>query len=43
MASIKEKLLLVNEKNLAGVAFWAKDRESKDVWNLVEQIIFNNK
>ena len=43
MASIKEKLLLVNEKNLAGVAFWAKDRESKEVWDLVDQIIFNNK
>ena len=43
MASIKEKLLLVNEKNLAGVAFWAKDRESEEVWDLVDEIIFNNK
>ena len=43
MASIKEKLLLANEKNLAGVAFWAKDRETQEVWNLVDEIIFNNK
>lgn len=43
IASIKEKLLLVNEKNLAGVAFWEKDRETQEVWNLVDEIIFNNK
>ena len=43
MASIKEKLVLANEKNLAGVAFWAKDRETQEVWNLVDEIIFNNK
>ena len=41
-ASIKEKLLLANEKELAGVAFWAKDRESEDVWDLVNEVIFNN-
>lgn len=43
LASIKEKLLLVNEKELAGVAFWEKDRESEEVWDLVNEIIFNNK
>lgn len=43
LASIKEKLLLANEKELAGVAFWEKDRETEEVWNLVNEIIFNNK
>lgn len=43
LASIKEKLLLVNEKELAGVAFWEKDRETEEVWDLVNEIIFNNK
>lgn len=43
LASIKEKLLLVNEKELAGVAFWEKDRESEDLWDLVNEIIFDNK
>lgn len=42
-ASVKEKLLLANEKNLAGVAFWEKDRESEDVWNVINEVIFNNK
>ena len=41
--SIKEKLNLVIEKDLAGVAFWAKDRESSDVWQLIDEIIFENK
>ena len=41
-ASVKEKLLLANEKNLAGVAFWEKDRESEDVWNVINEVIFNN-
>ena len=42
-ASVKEKLLLANEKKLAGVAFWEKDRESEDVWNVINEVIFNNK
>lgn len=41
--SIKEKLLLANEKELAGVAFWEKDMETDEVWDLVSEIIFNNK
>ena len=41
--SIKEKLLLVKEKDLAGVAFWEKDRESNDVWQIIDEIIFKNK
>lgn len=42
LASIREKLGIVGEKGLAGVAFWAKDRESEEVWDLVNEIIFNN-
>ena len=40
-ASIKEKLMLARDYNLAGVAFWEKDRETEDVWSLVNEIIFN--
>lgn len=40
--SIREKLLLANEKELAGVAFWEKDRESEEVWDLINEVIFNN-
>ena len=40
-ASIKEKLLLARDYDLAGVAFWEKDRETEEVWNLVNEIIFN--
>lgn len=43
MNSIKEKLNLVIEKDLAGVAFWEKDREANEVWNLIDDIIFENK
>ena len=43
LESIKEKLLLANEKELAGVAFWEKDMETDEVWDLVSEIIFNNK
>ena len=42
LASIREKLGIVGEKGLAGVAFWAKDRETEEVWDLVNEIIFNN-
>ena len=37
----KEKLMLAREYDLAGVAFWEKDRETEDVWSLVNEIIFN--
>ena len=40
-ASIKEKLMLARDYDLAGVAFWEKDRETEDVWSLVNEIIFN--
>ena len=42
LASIREKLGIVNEKGLAGVSFWEKDMETEEVWNLVNEIIFNN-
>jgi len=35
--SIKEKLGLVNEYNLAGVAFWAKDREPDTIWQMIDE------
>lgn len=38
--SIEAKLDLCLEKNLAGVAFWEKDRETKDVWSLVKEKLF---
>ena len=33
--SIEEKLNLITQYNLAGAAFWEKDMESDDIWNLV--------
>lgn len=33
--SIEEKLNLINQYKLAGAAFWEKDMESNDIWNLV--------
>ncbi len=35
--SIKEKLGLVNEYNLAGVAFWAKGREPDTIWQMIDE------
>ena len=35
--SLKEKISLINENNLAGVASWRKDMESDDVWELFKQ------
>jgi len=35
--SIKEKLSLINDNNLAGVAFWSKDRESDSIWNVIDE------
>lgn len=37
--SITEKLNLALEKELAGVAFWAKDRESEEIWEVVKEKI----
>lgn len=38
--SIEAKLDLCLEKNLAGVAFWEKDRETEDVWGIVKEKLF---
>ena len=38
--SIEAKLDLCLEKELAGVAFWEKDRETDDIWSLVERKLF---
>ena len=38
-ASISEKLNLATENDLAGVAFWEKDRETEEIWQLVKEKI----
>lgn len=35
--SIEEKLNLINKYELAGGAFWEKDRETDDIWALAEE------
>lgn len=35
--SIAEKFNLLNEYNLAGAAYWAKDRETQNIWNVVSE------
>ena len=35
--SIKAKLSLINEYNLAGASFWAKDREPDSIWSVVSE------
>ena len=35
--SIKAKLSLIEEYNLAGAAFWTKDRESESIWSIVSE------
>ena len=37
--SIKAKLSLVNEYNLAGAAYWEKDRESDSIWQVVSETL----
>ena len=39
--SIREKLKLAKEKELAGVAFWSLDRQDDAIWNEINSIIFN--
>ena len=36
--SIEEKLKLIKTYNLAGSAFWSKDRETEGVWKLLTKI-----
>ncbi len=35
--SIKEKLAFLKQYNLAGAAYWQKDFESNNIWNIIEQ------
>lgn len=35
--SIKEKLLLINKYELAGAAYWVKDYEHENIWNIIKQ------
>ena len=40
--SIRAKINLAREKEIAGVAFWAKGREDESVWDVVEEYISEN-
>lgn len=35
--SIEAKLSLIDQYQLAGAAYWAKDRESSNIWNIVSE------
>lgn len=35
--SIKAKLSLIEEYNLAGAAYWEKDRETDSIWNVISE------
>ena len=35
--SLKEKLSLINKYNIGGVASWEKDKETQDVWKIIEE------
>ena len=37
--SIKEKLTLINKYNLAGGAYWEKDRETEGIWGLTKDML----
>lgn len=37
--SIREKLNLINKYELAGGAFWAKDRETSNIWNIAKEVL----
>ena len=37
--SIKAKLSLIGEYDLAGAAFWEKDREPDSIWNVISEIL----
>lgn len=37
--SIREKLNLINQYELAGGAFWAKDRETDNIWNIAKEVL----
>jgi len=35
--SLRHKVSLVNQYNLAGVAAWEKDRETNNIWNVIKE------
>lgn len=37
--SIREKLNLINQYELAGGAFWEKDRETQDIWDIAKEVL----
>lgn len=37
--SIREKLNLINQYELAGAAFWEKDRETENIWNVTKEVL----
>lgn len=37
--SIREKLNLINQYELAGGAFWEKDRESENIWSIAAEVL----
>ena len=39
--SIKNKLQLIKNYNLAGAGFWEKDREKEDVWTIIKEELEN--
>ena len=41
MQSLKEKISLIKENNLAGVASWQKDMEKEEVWSMLKQELGN--
>ena len=41
--SLKEKLSLVTDNNLAGVGSWQLGMETEDVWNLIKNSLTLNK
>lgn len=41
LKSISAKLDLINKYKLAGVAYWEKDRESPEVWDIVKEKLGN--
>ncbi|MBQ9297436.1 MAG: hypothetical protein IJ223_00095 [Clostridia bacterium] len=43
LQSVKEKILLTQEKNLAGISFWAKGMEDANLWDMVNEMMFENK